>query len=130
MSIAKLTHTALNAATAYAGAINDLRRACAKLSYEKARAEILPAVASFYGVAVVDGKGKAAGTQVLDKDAKSYEAAKRALTRLLADLYETPKAEPKSMRISAETRAAAKAYLAQFDNVADAIKALRVVAGK
>ena len=38
------------------------------------------------------------------------------------------KAQPKSMRLSAEARAAAKAYLAQFDNVADAIKALRAVA--
>jgi hypothetical protein len=38
------------------------------------------------------------------------------------------KPEPKAMRLSAEARAAAKAYLAQFDNVADAIKALRVVA--
>jgi hypothetical protein len=130
MSIAKLTHTALNAATAYAGAINDLRKACAKLTYEKARAEILPAVASFYGVAVVDGKGKAAGTQVFDREAKSYEAAKRALTRLLADLYETPKAEPKSMRLSAELRKAAEAYLANFDNVADAIAALRHITKK
>ena len=128
MSIATLTHQALHAATAYAGAINDLRKACAKLSYEKARAEILPAVASFYGVAVVDGKGKAKGTKVLDKDAKAYENAKRALTRLLADLYETPKADPKSFRVSAEVRAAAKAYLANFDSVADAIKALRAVA--
>ena len=130
MSIATLTHQALDAATAYAGAINDLRKACAKLSYEKARAEILPAVASFYGVGVIDGERKAAGTKVLDKDAPRYETAKRALSKLLGELYETPKAEPKSMRISAETRAAAKAYLAQFDNVADAIKALRVVAGK
>ena len=128
MTIATLTHQALNEATAYGKTIDDLRRACAKLTYEKARAEILPAVASFYGVAVVDGKGKAAGTQVFDREAKSYEAAKRALTRLLADLYETPKAEPKSFRVSAEVRASAKAYLAQFNSLADAIKALRAVA--
>jgi hypothetical protein len=43
----------------------------------------------------------------------------------------TPEREAKpvtSMRLSAEARAAAKAYLAQFDNVADAIKALKAVA--
>ena len=41
---------------------------------------------------------------------------------------EKPKAGPKRNRISAEAGAAAKAYLAQFDSVADAIKALRAVA--
>lgn len=43
----------------------------------------------------------------------------------------TPTKEPKPQghaRISREARAAAKAYLAQFDSVADAIKALRAVA--
>ena len=130
MRIAKLTHAALSAASSYATAIDGLRAECAKLPYEKARAEILPAVASFYGVKVVEGKGKAAGTQVLDKDAKSYEAAKRALSRLLADLYETPKAEPKAMRLSADLRKAAEAYLANFDSVADAIAALRHITKK
>lgn len=38
------------------------------------------------------------------------------------------KPQPKSMRLSADVRQAAKAYLAQFDNVADAIKALKAVA--
>ena len=43
----------------------------------------------------------------------------------------TPEREAKpvkSLRLDAATRAAAKAYLANFDNVADAIKALRAVA--
>ena len=43
----------------------------------------------------------------------------------------TPEREAKpvkSMRLSREARAAAKAYLAQFDSVADAIKALKAVA--
>lgn len=130
MRIAKLTHAALSAATSYAAAIDGLRAECAKLTYEKARAEILPAVASFYSVAVIEGQRKATGTLVLDKDAKSYGAAKRALSRLLADLYETPKAEPKSMRLSADLRRAAEAYLANFDSVADAIAALRHITKK
>ena len=43
----------------------------------------------------------------------------------------TPEREAKpvkSMRLSREARAAAKAYLANFDSVADAIKALKAVA--
>ena len=43
----------------------------------------------------------------------------------------TPEREPKaktSTRLSAEARAAAKAYLAQFESVSDAIKALKAVA--
>ena len=39
-----------------------------------------------------------------------------------------PKAAPKSMRVSKDLRALAEAYLANFDNVADAIKVLRHVA--
>lgn len=38
------------------------------------------------------------------------------------------KAAPKSMRLSKDVREAAKAYLANFDSVADAIKALKAVA--
>lgn len=38
------------------------------------------------------------------------------------------KAEAKSMRLSKELRTAAEAYLANFESVADAIKALRAVA--
>ena len=128
MSIATLTHQALNAATTYGKAIDGLRQACAKLDYDAARAAILPAVASYYKVPVVDGKGPSTGLKVFDREAKQYEAAKRALSRLLAELYETPKADPKSFRVSAEVRASAKAYLAQFDSLADAIKALRAVA--
>lgn len=39
-----------------------------------------------------------------------------------------PKAKPTHARITPEARKAAKAYLAQFDNVADAIAALKAVA--
>ena len=42
---------------------------------------------------------------------------------------EKPKAKPaKSMRLSKDVRDSAKAYLANFDSVADAIKALKAVA--
>ena len=40
------------------------------------------------------------------------------------------KPEVKRMRLSADVRAAAKAYLTQFDSVEDAIKALRAISPK
>lgn len=132
MSIKALTTKALNAASNYADAIDGLRKACTKLDRDAARAEILPVVAAYYKVPVVDGAGKAQGTKVLDKEAAAYETAKKALQRLLADIYgsATAKAEPKRQRISKDLRAAAEAYLANFDNVAEAIAVLRSVAGK
>lgn len=132
MSFKTLTTKALNSATSYADAIDGLRKLCAKLDRDAARTEILPIVAAFYKVPLIDGERKAAGTKVLDKDAAAYETAKRAVSKLLSDIYggATAKAEPKRQRIPAATRAAAEAYLAQFDSVADAIRVLRAVAGK
>jgi len=131
MTIATYTTKALQSATAYGEAINHLRKLCAKLDADTARAEILPTVAAFYKVPLVDGKGKATGTLVLEREAKGFETAKRAMSRLMASIYETPKADKapaKSMRVSKDVRALAEAYLANFDNVADAIKTLRAVA--
>lgn len=128
MSIKTYTNKALDHADGYADAINHLRKLCAKLDHDEARAEILPVVAARYKVAVIEGKGKATGKLTLDREAKGFEAAKKAITRLMADIYETPKAEPKSMRLSADVRKLAEAYLANFENVAQAIAALRHVA--
>ena len=58
-------------------------------SADKGRAVLLPMVAKFYGVAVVAGAGKAAGSMVLDSDSAGYEAARKALQRLLADIYQS-----------------------------------------
>lgn len=132
MSFKTLTTKALNSATSYAEAIDGLRKLCAKLDRDAARAEMLPIVAAYYKVPVVDGERKAAGTKVLDKGAAGYETAKRAVSKLLADIYGStaPKAEPKRRRVSKDVRAAAEAYLANFESVAEAIAVLRAVAGK
>jgi|GEM_PF-6175408 len=58
-------------------------------SADKGRVVLLPMVAKFYGVAVVAGAGKAAGSMVLDSDSAGYEAARKALQRLLADIYQS-----------------------------------------
>lgn len=54
---------------------------------DKGRAVLMPLIAQYYGVPVVDGAGKATGQMVMDSEAGSYEAAKTALRRMLADIY-------------------------------------------
>lgn len=88
MTFATHITTALNAATAYGAAIDSARQ-CPEVKgkgEDVVRAALLPIVAGFYAVPVVDGAGKAQGKKVLDKDAPKYEAAKKALQRLLADI--------------------------------------------
>lgn len=57
-------------------------------SADKGRIVLLPMVAKFYAVVVVAGAGKATGQMVLDSDSAGYEAARKALQRLLADIYQ------------------------------------------
>lgn len=78
MSIKSNVTAALNAAHSYAAAVEALRKDCAGMEREAVREAMLPCVAAFYAVPVVEGK--------LDREAKKYEAAKRALYRLLKDV--------------------------------------------
>jgi hypothetical protein len=80
--------SALAAADAYAKAIEEARN-CPEVkgkSEDVIRANLLPIVAEKFAVPVIDGKGKATGKKVLDSSAANYEAAKKALQRLMADL--------------------------------------------
>jgi hypothetical protein len=65
-------------------------------SADKGRVVLLPMVAKFYGVKVVAGAGKAAGSRVLNADSAGYEAARKALQRLLADIYGKPEGSGKT----------------------------------
>ena len=58
-------------------------------SADKGRVILLPLVARFYAVPVVAGAGKATGSMVLNAESAGYEAAKTALRRLLADIYQS-----------------------------------------
>jgi hypothetical protein len=81
-------NAALNAAHAYGEGLAKART-CPEVkgkSEEAVRAALLPVVAAFYAVPMIDGDGKAKGRKVLDKAAPKYEAAKKALQRLLGDL--------------------------------------------
>ena len=80
----------------------------------------------FKGVERILSEGKGAGAK--PEHVKAIDRASSDF-RYMVVRPETKPAEPaQSMRLSRDVRAAAEAYLAQFDNVADAIKALRAVA--
>lgn len=84
MTFAAHINAALDAAHAFATAVAEARK-CPEVKDKDAdgvREALLPIVAKYYGVALVDGQRKAAGRKVLDKDAASYEAANKALQRL------------------------------------------------
>ena len=88
MTFATHITDALNAAAAYSTAIEKARK-CPEVKgkgEDVVRTALLPIVAGFYDVPLIDGAGKATGKKVLDKTAESYEAAKKALQRLLADI--------------------------------------------
>lgn len=86
MTLSTHINNALSSAKAYAAAIESARKDAKGMTRDAVRTAILPVVAAFYAVPVKAGEGKAEGTKVLDKDAPKYEAAKKALQRLLNDV--------------------------------------------
>jgi len=77
-------HAALDNAFTYAEKIALLQVAFKGKTAEQIRDAIRPDVASYkkYAVPFVDGKGKAVGTKVLDKDHPQYENCRKAVTNL------------------------------------------------
>ena len=77
-------HAALDAVHTYAEKIALLQAAFKGKTAEQIRDAIRPDVASYkkYAVPFVDGKGKAVGTKVLDKDHPQYENCRKAVTNL------------------------------------------------
>jgi hypothetical protein len=71
-------------------------------------------------------EGKGAGA--LPENVKAIDRASADFRYMVVRPEAKAAAPAKSMRLSRDVRAAAEAYLAQFDNVAEAIKALRAVA--
>lgn len=99
MSIKSNVIAALKAATSYGDAIAALRKDCKGLDRAAGREAMLPCVAAYHSVEVVDGK--------LSTESKSYEAAKKALQRLLKDVYPESSAK-EEVAIPAEILKAAK----------------------
>ena len=99
MSIKSNVLAALTAAHSYAKAVEALRKDCEGMERPAVREAMLPCVAAYYAVPVLDGK--------LDREATKYEAAKKALQRLLADVC--PSSETKEeVAVPAELLKAAK----------------------
>jgi hypothetical protein len=97
MSISKLqasVTTALKHAKGYADAIAIAIKESKGMPRDEVRTAIMPTVAAFYGVSLKDGEGKAEGTKVLDSGAAKYEAARKALGRLLNDICGTEESSP------------------------------------
>lgn len=110
IAIRSTVHAVLRAAFAYGEGIEALRATYEGQAPETIRAALLPDVASFpkYAVPLVDGAGKAAGTKVLDKDHANYEACRKALSRLVADIVgKTGSNVKEEVEIPAELLAAA-----------------------
>ena len=102
-----------------ATAVEALRKALKGKDADAIRAAILAPVAAFYEVPLVQGsdRSKAKGKLTLDRDAKGYEAAKRQLSRLTADILRNGADKPKAddVEVPEELIAAARklAKLAQ-----------------
>ncbi len=79
-----IIHSALDAVHTYAEKIALLQKAFAGKTADEIRDAIRPDVASYkkYQVPFVDGKGKAVGTKVLDKEHPQYENCRKAVTNL------------------------------------------------
>lgn len=108
-------------------------------AYAKAKPEAQAELAREFKIGYISGREKvslAVATRIFEAgkgaDAINAGAIDRATSGFnyhIVSKLETKPAEPvKSMRVSRELRAAAEAYLEQFDSVDEAIKVLRAVA--
>jgi len=140
----KLTAIQTNAITAYEGFLTSgmtygdaMRKAAQSFGGTPCSTflgELAKVHATKYGCNYTwDGQGRAVFYVGAESTRESrHDAARMSWTRNVM-VWFTPtkaKAPAKAMRMTAETRAAAKAYLAQFDNMAQAIAALKAVAAK
>ena len=111
-------HTVINAAFNYAEGIETLRAQYLGKSSDQIRSAILPEVASHkkYRVPLVEGKGKAQGTMVLDSTHANYEACKKALQRLTRDIAgEVSAKREDTFKPTKAQITAAMAFLAMFE---------------
>lgn len=143
--MSKLTNTQANAVTAYAKYLEagqsygEAMRAAAKALGGTPCSTFLGALAKVhaakYGCSYTwDGQGRAVFYTGAESTRETrHDAARMSWARNVMVWFkperEAKAAKPaKSMRLSKDLRALAEAYLANFDNVADAVKALRAVA--
>jgi hypothetical protein len=81
-SLQSAVTTALNAAATYSAAIDAIKVHAGRKNEANVRAMLLPCVAKHFAIGVAEGQRGA----TFDKDHDSYEAARKALQRLLSDV--------------------------------------------
>jgi hypothetical protein len=90
VSVSVSVHAAIDAAFTYGEHIKALQAQFAKQTKAQVREALLPHVASYhkYAVTLVEGneKSPSAGKMVLDAKHPQYEACRKALARLVADV--------------------------------------------
>lgn len=86
MSVQSNVNLFCKSKVAKAQAIADLTKELKRKSRETVRSTLMPFVGKFWGVAIVDGEGKAKGSKVFNKDAPKYENAKRDLYDLVKEI--------------------------------------------
>jgi hypothetical protein len=119
-------HAALDAVHTYAEKIALLQAAFKGKTAEQIRDAIRPDVASYkkYAVPFVDGKGKAVGTKVLDKEHPQYENCRKAVTNLTKAIVGAESSgSVEELEVPAEILAAA-AKLAKLCNAYDEARKL------
>ena len=106
MSIQSNVSKALVAATSYGDAINALRVDLAGVERAEVRTTLLPMIAKHYKVEVIEGK--------LSVESDKYEAAKKALQRMVSAICEGQGAAKKEVDlVAAAVRAFEKLTAAQ-----------------
>ena len=88
------------------------------------RVELLPFFAKSYKVALVAGEGKAEGKQVLDSNADSYEACRKALSRTLDAILPATAGSSAKPAFTRKQLAEAKRFLSLFESKTLAKQAL------
>jgi len=103
MSLQSIIHNALNAAYAYNDEIVKARETLKGKGADEVREALLPIVASYpkFMVPLVDGQRKAAGKKVLDSTHAKYEAANKALQRLVKDILGVTKGQTEELAVPA-----------------------------
>lgn len=122
MSVQSNVTKALTSAHAYGEAINALKQDCKGKDRDTVRSLMLKPVANFYSVPLND-KGN------LDRDAVKYEAAKKALQRLLGDVCgkaehaKTETVKVSKAKVDAAVELAAGMTKAEFNAWLSAVRA-------
>ena len=100
-------------------------------SIKQVKAELLKPMASAYKVKLVEGKGKAKGTLVLNSNSPDYEACRKMIGRVAKAVTTKRTPKPKVVasqpRYSRKVQSLIKALREQFDSAKDARKAFNAL---